>query len=78
MALVIGTEGVDLSVGSIMALAAALVPLYLGYGALPAVLVALVVGLLAARSAGSWWRGWGSSRSSRPWRCWSVAAGSRW
>ena len=47
MALVIGTEGVDLSVGSVMALAAALIPLYLGYGTLPAVLVALVVGLLA-------------------------------
>lgn len=47
MALVIGTEGVDLSVGSIMALSAALVPLYLGYGAAVAVIVALVVGLLA-------------------------------
>jgi ribose transport system permease protein len=47
MALVIGTEGVDLSVGSLMALSAALIPLYLGYGALPAVVVALVVGLLA-------------------------------
>jgi ribose transport system permease protein len=46
MALVIGTEGVDLSVGSVMALAAALLPLYLGYGVLPAVLVALVGGLL--------------------------------
>jgi ribose/xylose/arabinose/galactoside ABC-type transport system permease subunit len=32
MALVIGTEGVDLSVGSVMALSAALLPLYLGYG----------------------------------------------
>jgi galactofuranose transport system permease protein len=47
MALVIGTEGVDLSVGSLMALSAALVPLYLGYGVLPAVLVALVAGALA-------------------------------
>ncbi len=47
MALVIGTEGVDLSVGSIMALSAALVPLYLGYGAAAAILVALVVGLAA-------------------------------
>jgi ribose transport system permease protein len=47
MALVIGTEGIDLSVGSVMALSAALIPLYLGYGALPAVVVALVVGLLA-------------------------------
>ncbi len=47
MALVIGTEGVDLSVGSIMALSAALVPLYLGYGASAALVVALVVGLAA-------------------------------
>ena len=52
MALVIGTEGVDLSVGSLMALAAALIPLYLGYGALPAVVVALVVGLLAGTFSG--------------------------
>src|SRR5439155_2797964 len=44
MALVIGTEGVDLSVGSVMALAAAALPLYLGYGVVPAVLLALLVG----------------------------------
>ena len=36
MALVIGTEGIDLSVGSVMALAAALIPLYLGYGVIAA------------------------------------------
>lgn len=47
MALVIGTEGVDLSVGAVMALSAALIPLYLGYGPLLAVLIALVVGLAA-------------------------------
>ncbi|GAA1304127.1 ABC transporter permease [Saccharothrix xinjiangensis] len=47
MALVIGTEGVDLSVGAVMALSAALVPLYLGYGPLPAVAIALAAGLLA-------------------------------
>jgi ribose transport system permease protein len=47
MALVIGTEGVDLSVGAVMALAAAVVPLYLGYGVVVAVLVALLAGLLA-------------------------------
>jgi ribose/xylose/arabinose/galactoside ABC-type transport system permease subunit len=52
MALVIGTEGVDLSVGSLMALAAALIPLYLGYGATAAVLVALAVGLLAGTFSG--------------------------
>ncbi len=47
MALVIGTEGVDLSVGAVMALSAALIPLYLGYGTIPAVAIALGVGLLA-------------------------------
>jgi ribose/xylose/arabinose/galactoside ABC-type transport system permease subunit len=47
MALVIGTEGVDLSVGAVMALAAAVIPLYLGYGFVVAILVALLAGLLA-------------------------------
>jgi ribose transport system permease protein len=47
MALVIGTEGVDLSVGAVMALAAAIIPLYLGAGPVPAVLMALVAGLAA-------------------------------
>lgn len=47
MALVIGTEGVDLSVGAVMALAAAVVPLYLGYGVVVAVVAALLAGLLA-------------------------------
>lgn len=45
MALVIGTEGIDLSVGSVMAMAAAVLPLYLGYGPLAAVLMALVAGV---------------------------------
>jgi galactofuranose transport system permease protein len=53
MALVIGTEGVDLSVGAVMALAAALLPLYLGYGVAVAVLVALLGGLLAGLINGS-------------------------
>jgi ribose transport system permease protein len=44
MALVIGTEGIDLSVGSVMALAAALIPLYLGYGVLAAIGVSLLAG----------------------------------
>jgi galactofuranose transport system permease protein len=48
MALVIGTEGVDLSVGSVMALATALIPLYLGYGVVPAV----VAGLLGGAAVG--------------------------
>ncbi|WP_433789368.1 ABC transporter permease [Actinoplanes sp. CA-252034] len=45
MALVIGTEGIDLSVGSVMALAAALIPLYLGYGVVAAILVSLAAGV---------------------------------
>jgi ribose/xylose/arabinose/galactoside ABC-type transport system permease subunit len=45
MALVIGTEGIDLSVGSVMALAAAVLPMYLGYGAVPAILLALFAGM---------------------------------
>src|SRR3954454_12643415 len=53
MALVIGTQGIDLSVGSVMALAAALVALYLGYGALPALLVALVGGALVGVAGGT-------------------------
>jgi ribose transport system permease protein len=45
MALVIGTEGIDLSVGSVMALAAALIPLYLGYGVIAAIVVSLLAGV---------------------------------
>jgi ribose/xylose/arabinose/galactoside ABC-type transport system permease subunit len=47
MALVIGTEGIDLSVGAVIALGSAAIPLYVGYGATPAVIAALVVGILA-------------------------------
>ena len=47
LALVIGTEGIDLSVGAVMALAAALLPIYLGYGWPVAVLMALLVGAAA-------------------------------
>jgi ribose/xylose/arabinose/galactoside ABC-type transport system permease subunit len=46
MALVIGTEGIDLSVGSVMALATALLPLYLGYGAAAGIAIALLAGLV--------------------------------
>lgn len=52
MALVIGTEGVDLSVGSVMALSAALVPLYLGYGTVAAVVVSILVGLAVGLLSG--------------------------
>ena len=53
MALVIGTEGVDLSVGSVMAIAAAILPLYLGYGLLPAIGLALVAGALCGMANGT-------------------------
>jgi ribose transport system permease protein len=53
VALAIGTEGIDLSVGSVMALASAFLPLYLGYGWPVAVLVVLVVGALAGLVNGS-------------------------
>lgn len=53
MALVIGTEGVDLSVGSTMALASAVLPLYLGYGLLPGLLVALLAGVVVGLVNGS-------------------------
>ncbi|WP_394939237.1 ABC transporter permease [Psychromicrobium sp. YIM B11713] len=46
MALVIGAEGIDLSVGAVMALVAAIIPLYIGYGALPAAIFALLAGCL--------------------------------
>ncbi|MEN8652171.1 ABC transporter permease [Streptomyces sp. 21So2-11] len=53
MALVIGTEGIDLSVGSTMALAAALLPLYLGYGLVPALLIALLAGAVVGAINGA-------------------------
>jgi len=46
MALVIGTKGIDLSVGSVMAISSALLPLYLGYGAGVAMLIALIGGVI--------------------------------
>jgi ribose/xylose/arabinose/galactoside ABC-type transport system permease subunit len=53
MALVIGTEGIDLSVGSVMAIAAALLPLYLGYGLVASIVVCLLAGALAGLLSGS-------------------------
>jgi ribose transport system permease protein len=44
MALVIGAGGIDLSVGSVMAIAAALIPLYLGYGPWAAMAVGFLAG----------------------------------
>lgn len=53
MALAIGTEGVDLSVGSVMALSTSLVSLYLGYGVWAAVLVAVAGGILIGLANGT-------------------------
>ncbi|TDD85466.1 ABC transporter permease [Actinomadura darangshiensis] len=53
MALVIGTEGIDLSVGSVMSMAAAMIALYLGYGLVPAVLMALLAGAVSGLAGGS-------------------------
>lgn len=53
MALVIGTEGVDLSVGAIIALAGALLPLYIGYGPLAAMIVCIVGGIACGVVSGS-------------------------
>ena len=53
LALVIGTEGIDLSVGAIMALASAALPLYLGYGWPFAIGISLAVGILAGLVNGS-------------------------
>ena len=44
MAMVIGTEGIDLSVGATMAIAAVLMPDYMGYGLPVAILVAVAAG----------------------------------
>jgi ribose/xylose/arabinose/galactoside ABC-type transport system permease subunit len=44
MAVVIGTSGIDLSVGSVMAIASALLALYIGYGPLVAITIALLAG----------------------------------
>jgi ribose transport system permease protein len=53
MALVIGTEGIDLSVGAVIALAAAVIPLYLGYGPWAAVGIALLLGAATGAVGGS-------------------------
>ncbi|MEU5778114.1 ABC transporter permease [Streptomyces venezuelae] len=53
MALAIGSEGVDLSVGSVMALSTSLVSLYLGYGMWVALVVALLGGMVVGLANGS-------------------------
>ncbi|PRX96738.1 ABC transporter permease [Allonocardiopsis opalescens] len=53
MAVVIGTGGIDLSVGAVMAVAASMISLYLGYGPVAAVLAALLAGAVSGLVAGS-------------------------
>lgn len=53
MALVIGTEGIDLSVGATIALAASVVPLYVGYGLPMVLLVALLLGAASGAVSGA-------------------------
>jgi galactofuranose transport system permease protein len=53
MALVIGTGGIDLSVGAVIALAAAFIPLYVGYGAATAIVVCVLAGIVAGMLSGS-------------------------
>lgn len=53
MALVIATEGIDLSVGAVIALAAAFIPLYLGYGPWLAIGTALIAGAVSGLVSGA-------------------------
>lgn len=53
MALAIGSEGVDLSVGSVMALSTSLLSLYLGYGMWIALLVAVLGGVAVGVTNGA-------------------------
>ncbi|MFG2386191.1 ABC transporter permease [Streptomyces avermitilis] len=53
MALAIGTEGIDLSVGSVMALSTSLLSLYLGYGPWAALLTVVVGGVVIGLANGA-------------------------
>ena len=53
MAMVIGTGGIDLSVGAVMALTAAVIPLYIGYGTLGAIAAGMIAALLAGALSGT-------------------------
>ncbi|MVO85064.1 ABC transporter permease [Streptomyces sp. p1417] len=53
MALAIGSEGVDLSVGSVMALSTSLLSLYLGYGMWIALIVAVLGGVAVGMAGGA-------------------------
>lgn len=53
MALVIGTGGIDLSVGAVIALSTAFIPLYIGYGAATTIVVCVLVGVVTGLVSGS-------------------------
>jgi ribose transport system permease protein len=53
MALVVATEGIDLSVGSVMAITAAVIPLYLGYGPWVAVAAGIAAGVVVGALNGT-------------------------
>ena len=53
MALVVATEGIDLSVGSVMAITAAIIPLYLGYGPWVAVAAGIAAGVVVGALNGT-------------------------
>jgi ribose/xylose/arabinose/galactoside ABC-type transport system permease subunit len=53
MAMVIGTGGIDLSVGAVMAVTAAVIPLYIGYGTLGAIAAGSIAGMLCGALAGT-------------------------
>ena len=53
MAVVIGTRGIDISVGSVMAIVAATMAAYLGYGPIPAIVAGLIAGVLVGLINGS-------------------------
>ncbi|MFE9995089.1 ABC transporter permease [Streptomyces avermitilis] len=53
MALAIGTEGIDLSVGSVMALSTSLLSLYLGYGPWVALITVVVGGVVIGLANGA-------------------------
>jgi ribose/xylose/arabinose/galactoside ABC-type transport system permease subunit len=53
MAMVIGTKGIDLSVGGVIAMSSAFVPIFLRYGVLLTVVLALAAGAVSGVAVGS-------------------------
>ena len=78
MAVVIGTRGIDISVGSVMAIAAATMAVFLGYGPIPAIVGgASSPGCSSGSSTAAWWPSWVSSPSWPRWGCSWRAEASR-